>query len=115
MKTEATTQTIGTGGRTRSTLLLSLALGAALAALVALAALSGTAREAQAAFSEKIVFASNRAAGKGVNNPTGDREIESNHRRSAGAELIRCRVGRRTHRDRRSVRGSRALQGRSTR
>src|SRR5918994_1015515 len=88
MKTEATTQTIGTGGRTRSTLLLSGALGAALAALVALAALSGTAREAQAAFSEKIVFASNRAAGKGVNNPTGDREIFTMTSNGTGARQL---------------------------
>jgi hypothetical protein len=54
--------------------LLSLALGTALSAVVALA---GAAPEAQAAFTEKIVFASNRTTGTGVNNPTGDQEIFS--------------------------------------
>ena len=93
MKTEATTQTIGTGGRTRSTLLLSVALGAALAALVALAALSGTARVAEAAFSEKIVFASNRAAGKGVTNPTGDREIFKMTSNGTGARQLTTNAG----------------------
>ena len=93
MKTEATTQTIGTGGRTRSTLLLGLTLGAVLAALVALAALSGTAREAQAALSEKIVFASNRAAGKGVNNPTGDREIFTMTSNGTGARQLTTNAG----------------------
>jgi TolB protein len=52
--------------------LFSLALGVALAAAVALA---GTAPQAQAASSEKIIFASNRTTGTGVNNPTGDTEI----------------------------------------
>jgi Tol biopolymer transport system component len=52
--------------------LMILVLAAALSALVTLA---GTAREAQAALPEKIVFASNRTTGKGVNNPTGDYEI----------------------------------------
>jgi Tol biopolymer transport system component len=56
----------------RSAVLLSLALGAALSATVALA---GTARQAEAASSEKIVFSSNRTTGPGVNNPTGDYEI----------------------------------------
>jgi Tol biopolymer transport system component len=54
--------------------LLSLALGTALSAVVALA---GAAPEAQAAFTEKVVFASNRTTGTGVNNPTGDQEIFS--------------------------------------
>ena len=47
--------------------LLTLVLAAALSALVTVA---GTAREAQAALPEKIVFASNRTTGKGVDNPT---------------------------------------------
>jgi Tol biopolymer transport system component len=52
--------------------LLSLALGIGLSALVALA---GTAKQAEAAFTEKVVFISNRTTGTGVNNPTGDVEI----------------------------------------
>jgi len=55
--------------------LLSLALGAALAAIVAM---TGVAREAEAAFpggNGKIAFESDRTTGKGVNNPTGDVEI----------------------------------------
>jgi len=56
----------------RSAVLLSLALGAALSATVALA---GTARQAVAASSERMVFSSNRTTGTGVNNPTGDYEI----------------------------------------
>jgi Tol biopolymer transport system component len=55
--------------------LLTLALGAALAAFVALA---GMAREAHAAFpgnNGKIAFASTRTTGEGVNNPEGDFEI----------------------------------------
>ena len=56
-------------------MLLSLALGAALAAIVAM---TGVAREAEAAFpggNGKIAFESDRTTGKGVNNPTGDVEI----------------------------------------
>ena len=53
-------------------MLLSLALGAALSATVALA---GTAQEAEAAITEKVVFSSTRTTGTGVNNPTGDFEI----------------------------------------
>ena len=56
----------------RSAVLLSLALGAALSATVALA---GTARQAEGAITEKVVFSSNRSTGTGVNNPTGDYEI----------------------------------------
>src|SRR5918993_1993928 len=70
------TQKIETvGRRRRSGVLLTLALGAALAALVALA---GTAREAHAAFpgsNGKIVFASDRYTGEGVDNPEGDYEV----------------------------------------
>ena len=54
-------------------MLLSLALGAILAALVA-----GTAREAEATFpgtNGKLVFISTRTTGTGVDNPTGDNEI----------------------------------------
>ena len=72
MTTEVSTQRTEARGK-RGAVLLSLVLGAALAAVVAL--IAGTAREAEAAFPEKIVFASNRTAGKGVDNPTGDREI----------------------------------------
>ena len=53
-------------------MLLSVALGVSLSAVVALA---GTSPKAQAAITEKIVFASNRTTGTGVNNPTGDYEI----------------------------------------
>ena len=76
MTTEANTQEIGTGGKARRALLLTLALGALLAVLVAL--LAGTAREAQATFpgtNGKIVFISQRTTGTGVDNPTGDSEI----------------------------------------
>jgi Tol biopolymer transport system component len=93
MKTEATTQITGTGGRTMTAVLLSLGLGAAMAALVALAALSGTAREAEAALSEKIIFASNRAAGKGVTNPTGDREIFKMTSNGTGARQLTTNAG----------------------
>jgi Tol biopolymer transport system component len=71
--TIATTQETGARSkRRRGAVLLSLALGAALSAVVELA---GMAPEAKAAFTEKIVFASNRTTGTGVNNPTGDHEI----------------------------------------
>ena len=53
-------------------MLLGLGLGVALAGVVALA---GSAHQAEAASPEKIVFASERTTGKGVNNPTGDAEI----------------------------------------
>jgi Tol biopolymer transport system component len=74
--TTQTTQTTATGGRTRSALLLALALGAILAAMVAL--LVGTAREAEATFpgtNARIAFSSERTTGTGVYNPTGDSEI----------------------------------------
>jgi hypothetical protein len=60
-------------GKTKKALLMSLAVGMTMAALVAL--VGSTAHQAEAAFPDKIVFASNRVAGKGVDNPTGDREI----------------------------------------
>jgi Tol biopolymer transport system component len=69
---EATTQKMEARSKRRSVLLLALALGALLATSVAM---TGTVREAHAAQSEKIVFASNRTSGTGVNNPTGDTEI----------------------------------------
>jgi len=56
----------------KSGMLLSLAFGAALAAVVATA---GTAQQAEAALPDKVVFTSNRATGTGVDNPTGDYEI----------------------------------------
>ena len=76
MRTQATTQEDGTDGRARSAALLTLALGALLAAIMALVA--GTAREAEATFpgqNARIAFASERTTGTGVDNPTGDREI----------------------------------------
>ena len=72
MKTVATTQKLEVRSKKRSVILLSLALGAIISAMVALA---GTARQAEAASSEKVVFATNRTTGTGVNNPTGDYEI----------------------------------------
>ncbi len=53
---------------------MSLALAAILAGVVATA---GTARQAEAALPNKVVFISNRATGTGVDNPTGDYEIFS--------------------------------------
>ena len=72
MTTQTTTKSTETGGKARRSVLLALVLGAALAVLVALA---GTAQQADAAFTEKVVFASDRTTGTGVNNPTGDSEI----------------------------------------
>jgi Tol biopolymer transport system component len=65
---------IETHGKINRTVLMSLALAAMLAGVVALL---GTARQAEAALGGKIVFQSNRSAGTGVNNPTGDNEIFS--------------------------------------
>jgi len=70
--TEATTQKSEAHSERRSVVLLSLAFGVALSAVVALA---GTAPRAEAAFTEKVVFASDRTKGTGVNNPPGDYEI----------------------------------------
>ena len=69
-----TEQTKSRGKMRKSGLLLTLALGTALAAVVATA---GTARQAEAALPDKVVFISNRATGTGVDNPTGDYEIFS--------------------------------------
>ncbi len=57
MTTEATTRKTGKNGRRRSAVLLSLAVGTALAASVAM---TTTTPGAQAAITEKVVFASNR-------------------------------------------------------
>ena len=76
MITEATTLRSGTEGKARSVVLVSLALGAVLAALVAM--MAAPAREAEATFpgtNGKIVFISQRTTGTGVDNPTGDSEI----------------------------------------
>src|SRR5215203_1687664 len=72
MTTEATTQKSTARSKRRGVVLLGLALGATLSAAVALAA---TAPRAEAAFTQKIVFSSNRTTGTGVDNPTGDYEI----------------------------------------
>jgi hypothetical protein len=88
--TEATTQKTGKGGKRRSVVLMILVLAAALSALVTLA---GTAGEAQAALPEKIVFASNRTTGKGVNNPTGDREIFTMNPNGTGAKQLTFNAG----------------------
>jgi TolB protein len=69
----------------RSAVLLSLALGTALSAMVGLA---GTAPQAEAAFTEKIVFISNRATGTGVDNPTGDYEIFSMNPDGSGVKQL---------------------------
>jgi Tol biopolymer transport system component len=66
---EMTTQAKRLGKR-RSAAIASLVLGATLAGVVALA---GPAQQAEAAFTEKVVFSSNRTTG--VDNPTGDLEI----------------------------------------
>jgi Tol biopolymer transport system component len=70
MTTQATTQKAQT--TRRGALLLGIGVGVALAGMVAL---GGTAQQADAAASDKIVFVSDRTTGKGVSNPTGDAEI----------------------------------------
>ena len=72
MRTRSTTQRIDTRAG-KGVRLLALVLGAVLAALVATIGL--TEREAQAAFTEKMVFSSDRTTGTGVDNPTGDYEV----------------------------------------
>jgi hypothetical protein len=69
---EARTQKMESRSKRRGVVLLSLALGALLATSVAM---TGTAPEARAAVTEKVVFTSNRTTGPGVNNPTGDFEL----------------------------------------
>jgi len=73
MTTQATTRKAQTRGKGRRALLLALALGVVLAALVA--TITVPQRRAEAAFTEKVVFASDRTTGTGVNNPSGDFEI----------------------------------------
>jgi Tol biopolymer transport system component len=70
MTIQTTIQKAQAQGKTRRSLLLGLGVGLALAGVVALA---GTAQRADAAFTEKVVFASDRTTG--VDNPTGDFEI----------------------------------------
>ena len=72
MTGQTTTQQAPTRSKRRRSLLLGLGVGVALTAMVALV---GTAQRADAAFTEKVVFASDRTTGTGVNNPTGDFEI----------------------------------------
>ncbi len=72
MTAQTTIRAIEGRGKRKSAALLGLGLGVALSALVALA---GPAQQAEAAFTEKVVFASNRTTGTGVDNPTGDFEI----------------------------------------
>jgi Tol biopolymer transport system component len=81
--TQVTTRKFGTE---KKALLVGLALGTVLAASVAL--VGGTAREADAAFADKIIFASNRTVGKGVDNPTGDREIFRMNSNGTGAKQL---------------------------
>jgi Tol biopolymer transport system component len=86
--TEATTQQNRARGKRRSAVLLSLALGAALAAIVAM---TGVAREAQASYpgaNGKIAFESDRTTGRGVNNPTGDSEIFAMNRDGSGVTQL---------------------------
>ena len=71
-------------------MLLTLVLAAALSALMTVA---GTVREAQAALPENIVFASNRTTGKGVDNPTGDREIFTMNPNGTGVKQLTFNVG----------------------
>jgi Tol biopolymer transport system component len=66
-------------------MLLSLALGMALAAVVATA---GMAQQAEGAVPNKLVFTSNRATGAGVDNPTGDYEIFSMNSDGSGVKQL---------------------------
>jgi Tol biopolymer transport system component len=73
------------GKMRRSGMLLSLALGMALAAVVATA---GMAQQAEGAVPNKLVFTSNRATGAGVDNPTGDYEIFSMNPDGSGVKQL---------------------------
>jgi TolB protein len=73
------------GKMRRSGMLLSLALGMALAAVVATA---GMAQQAEGAVPNKLVFTSNRATGAGVDNPTGDYEIFSMNSDGSGVKQL---------------------------
>ena len=70
--TTASTRIAEARSKRTSGLLVSLALGVALAGVVGIA---GVAQRAEAAFPDKVVFVSDRTKGTGVNNPTGDEEI----------------------------------------
>ena len=94
MITEATTLRSGTEGKARSAVLVSLALGAVLAALVAM--MAATAREAEASFpgtNGKIVFISKRTTGTGVDNPTGDSEIFTINPDGTGLKQLTTNTG----------------------
>ncbi len=94
MRTEATTLRSGTEGKARSAVLVSLALGAVLAALVAL--MAAPAREAEATFpgtNGKIVFISKRTTGTGVDNPTGDSEIFTINPDGTGLKQLTTNTG----------------------
>jgi Tol biopolymer transport system component len=80
MTIQTTTRT-----RTRKSLLLGLGLGVALAGV---AALGAPTRQADAAITEKVVFASDRTTGTGVNNPTGDFEIFRMNADGAGVRQL---------------------------
>jgi len=81
--TQATTQKIA---KTKKVLLVGLAAGVVTAASVGL--LAGTAQQAGAVSSDKIVFVSNRTTGKGVDNPTGDTEIFRMNPNGTGARQL---------------------------
>jgi Tol biopolymer transport system component len=85
MTTQATTQRAKGPGKRMMAVLVSLAVGAALASVVVLA---GPARQADAALAEKIVFMSDRTHGKNVNNPTGDLEIFSMNPDGTGVKQL---------------------------
>jgi Tol biopolymer transport system component len=88
--TEAMTQRSSTKGRSRKAVLVSLALGMALAAMVATA---GTVRQAEAALTDTMVFVSNRTTGTGVDNPTGDYEIFTMNPDGSGAKQLTSNAG----------------------
>jgi Tol biopolymer transport system component len=88
MASQTTTRTSGTVSGPKRAVLAGLALLAASVALV-----GSTAREAEAAVSEKIVFASTRTTGKGVVNPTGDREIFRMNSNGTGARQLTYNTG----------------------
>lgn len=85
MTTEATTRSAEGRRKRRTAVLAGLAVGAALAAV---AALAGTAQQAEAVTASRIVFTSNRIAGAGVDNPTGDYEIFRMNSDSTGVRQL---------------------------
>ena len=88
MASRTTTRTSGIVSGPKRAVLASLALLAASAALV-----GSTVQETEAAVSEKIDFASNRTTGKGVVNPTGDREIFRMNPNGTGARQLTYNTG----------------------